>query len=89
MSEVVALNAAAHGSRVALTWPAQPRAPTRAHGCALAEVANQLGHADINVTAGYLGRKTQPARASDVMTPTGRGATSRRLVGNHPEKQQA
>lgn len=37
------------------------------HGCALAEIANQLGHADINVTAGYLGRKTQPTRAADVM----------------------
>lgn len=37
------------------------------HGCALAEIANQLGHADTNVTAGYLGRKTQPTRAADVM----------------------
>jgi integrase len=36
-------------------------------GCALAEIANQLGHADTNVTAGYLGRKTQPTRAADVM----------------------
>ncbi|KQY54344.1 MULTISPECIES: site-specific integrase [unclassified Nocardioides] len=38
-----------------------------AHGCALAEIANQLGHADTNVTAGYLGRKTQPTRAAAVM----------------------
>ncbi|GAA1937471.1 tyrosine-type recombinase/integrase [Nocardioides hwasunensis] len=37
------------------------------HGCALAEIANQLGHADTNVTAGYLGRKTQPTRAASVM----------------------
>lgn len=37
------------------------------HGCALAEIANQLGHADTNVTAGYLGRKTQPTRAAAVM----------------------
>jgi integrase len=36
-------------------------------GCALAEIANQLGHADTNVTAGYLGRKTQPTRAAEVM----------------------
>lgn len=36
-------------------------------GCPLAEIANQLGHADTNVTAGYLGRKTQPTRAAEVM----------------------
>ena len=36
-------------------------------GCPLAEIANQLGHADTNVTAGYLGRKTKPTRAADVM----------------------
>jgi integrase len=36
-------------------------------GCPLAEIANQLGHADINVTAGYLGRRTKPTRAADVM----------------------
>jgi integrase len=36
-------------------------------GCALAEIANQLGHADTNVTAGYLGRKTRPTRAAEVM----------------------
>lgn len=36
-------------------------------GCPLAEIANQLGHADINVTAGYLGRRTQPTRAAEVM----------------------
>ena len=38
-----ALNAAAHGSRVALIWPARPRAPHRAgeaqEGIALLEVA--------------------------------------------------
>ncbi|MGO4258772.1 tyrosine-type recombinase/integrase [Marmoricola sp. RAF53] len=38
-----------------------------AEGCALAEIANQLGHADTNVTAGYLGRRTQPTRAANVM----------------------
>ena len=37
--------------------------------CPLTEIANQLGHADTNVTAGYLGRKTQPTRAADVMAP--------------------
>lgn len=36
-------------------------------GCPLAEIANQLGHGDTNVTAGYLGRKTKPTRAADVM----------------------
>lgn len=36
-------------------------------GASLAEIANQLGHADINVTAKYLGRKTQPTRAATVM----------------------
>lgn len=36
-------------------------------GCALAEIANQLGHADTNVTAKYLGRKTTPTRAAAVM----------------------
>ena len=45
------------------------------HGCALAEIANQLGHADTNVTAGYLGRKTQPTRAASVMVlPTTKAA---------------
>lgn len=36
-------------------------------GAPLAEIANQLGHADINVTAKYLGRKTAPTRAANVM----------------------
>lgn len=36
-------------------------------GCPLAEIANQLGHSDTNVTAGYLGRKALPTRAADVM----------------------
>ena len=35
-------------------------------GAPLAEIANQLGHADINVTARYLGRRTAPTRAADV-----------------------
>lgn len=38
-----------------------------AAGAPLAEIANQLGHADVNVTAAYLGRKTQPTRAASVM----------------------
>jgi len=43
-----------------------------AHGASLAEIANQLGHADTNVTAGYLGRTTQPTRAAAVMVlPSG------------------
>jgi len=36
-------------------------------GCSLAEIANQLGHADTNVTAKYLGRKVAPTRAASVM----------------------
>lgn len=36
-------------------------------GHPLAEIANQLGHADTNVTAKYLGRTTTPTRAADVM----------------------
>lgn len=36
-------------------------------GASLAEIANQLGHADTNVTAGYLGRTAQPSRAADIM----------------------
>lgn len=44
-----------------------------ANGAALAEIANQLGHADVNVTAGYLGRTTTPTRAAEVMVlPTSR-----------------
>ena len=38
-----------------------------AEGCPLAEIANQLGHANTNVTAGYLGRRTAPTRAASVM----------------------
>ena len=33
----------------------------------LAETANQLGHADINVTAKVLGRKTAPATAAEII----------------------
>jgi integrase len=39
-------------------------------GASLAEIANQLGHSDINVTAGYLGRRTAPTRAAHIMTTT-------------------
>lgn len=39
-----------------------------AQGAPLAEIANQLGHGDVMVTAGYLGRKTQPTRAAAIMT---------------------
>ena len=39
-----------------------------ASGAPLAEIANQLGHADVNTTAGYLGRRTAPTRAATVMT---------------------
>ncbi|MCW2735899.1 site-specific integrase [Nocardioides sp.] len=38
-----------------------------ANGAALAEIANQLGHADTNVTANYLGRTGTPTRAASVM----------------------
>lgn len=38
-----------------------------ASGAPLAEIANQLGHGDVNVTAGYLGRKVAPTRAAQVM----------------------
>ena len=34
----------------------------------LAEIANQLGHADVNTTAGYLGRRQAPTRAGSVTT---------------------
>ncbi|MGC3952856.1 MAG: site-specific integrase [Propionicimonas sp.] len=41
-------------------------------GSPLAEIANQLGHQDTNVTAGYLGRRVAPTRAASVMVlPTG------------------
>lgn len=36
-------------------------------GASLAEIANQLGHANVNVTAGYLGRKVAPTRAASIM----------------------
>lgn len=39
-----------------------------ASGAPLAEIANQLGHADVNTTAGYLGRRQVPTRAATVMT---------------------
>ncbi|GAB3863193.1 hypothetical protein GCM10028801_30240 [Nocardioides maradonensis] len=42
-------------------------------GVGLAEIANQLGHANVNVTAGYLGRTLQPTRAASIMvTPPSR-----------------
>lgn len=46
--------------RTVATWMDEAGAP-------LAEIANQLGHADINVTAKYLGRKKAPTRAARVM----------------------
>lgn len=46
--------------RTVATWMDEDGAP-------LAEIANQLGHADINVTATYLGRKKAPTRAARVM----------------------
>ena len=46
-----------------------------ASGAPLAEIANQLGHADVNTTAGYLGRRQAPTRAASVMT-LGPDATS-------------
>ena len=39
-----------------------------ADGAPLAEIANQLGHADVTTTAGYLGRRQAPTRAATVMT---------------------
>ena len=39
-----------------------------ASGAPLAEIANQLGHADVTTTAGYLGRRQVPTRAATVMT---------------------
>lgn len=38
-----------------------------ADGAPLAEIANQLCHADVNTTAGYLGRRQVPTRAAGVM----------------------
>jgi integrase len=46
--------------RTVATWLDQ-------NGAALAEIANQLGHADTNVTANYLGRTVTPTRAAQVM----------------------
>jgi integrase len=47
-------------------------------GASLAEIANQLGHADTNVTAGYLGRRVAPTRAAAVMVlPSERRANLR------------
>lgn len=43
-----------------------------ADGAPLAEIANQLGHADVNTTAGYLGRRQIPTRAASVMTLSSR-----------------
>ena len=40
-------------------------------GAGLAEIANQLGHEDTNVTAGYLGRRQAPTRAASVMVLDG------------------
>jgi integrase len=36
-------------------------------GAPLAEIANQLGHGDINVTATYLGRRQGPTRAARIL----------------------
>jgi len=47
--------------RTVATWMDEAGSP-------LAEIANQLGHANINVTTGYLGRKVAPTRAAKVMT---------------------
>ena len=41
---------------------------TGEEGAPLAEIANQLGHTDVNTTAGYLGRRQVPTRAATVMT---------------------
>ena len=48
--------------RTVATW-------MEASGVPLAEIANQLGHADVNTTAGYLGRRRRaPTCAASVMT---------------------
>jgi integrase len=39
-----------------------------ASGARLAEIANQLGHPDVNTTADYLGRRQAPTGAATVMT---------------------
>lgn len=46
--------------RTVATWMDQSGAP-------LSEIANQLGHANTNVTAGYLSRRVAPTRAADIM----------------------
>lgn len=38
-----------------------------ANGKPLAEIANTLGHSDVNVTAGYLGRRTAPTAVASIM----------------------
>lgn len=68
--------------RTVASWMDQDGAP-------LAEIANQLGHADINVTAKYLGRKTAPTRAAKVMVlPRNNDprVVSGKPVGNGPQK---
>lgn len=49
-------------------------------GASLAEIANQLGHADTNVTAGYLGRRGAITRAADVMVLPTEGRAALRVV---------
>lgn len=46
--------------RTVATWMDEQGAP-------LSEIANQLGHADTNVTARYLGRTVAPTRAAAIM----------------------
>ena len=46
--------------RTVATWMDQAGAP-------LSEIGAQLGHADLNVTARYLGRTTAPTRAASIM----------------------
>lgn len=46
--------------RTAASWMDESGAP-------LAEIANQLGHADVTTTAGYLGRRVAPTRAAEVL----------------------
>lgn len=46
--------------RTVATWMDEAGAP-------LAEIASQLGHANVNVTAEYLGRRTAPSRAAAVL----------------------
>lgn len=46
--------------RTVATWMDEAGAP-------LAEIANQLGHANVSVTASYLGRRVAPSRAADIL----------------------